>query len=173
MQKKYSATTGGIYIVGVHTSIPPDAVDITNDEHLELLQAQSQGKSIGADALGRPVAIDPALRALQNDRRTTIRKLAADAANANVNAIGIEWQGGFDSAIKLDAAKRLAEAAGATTVVLYDAEDVAHTLDMADATTVAIAVAAAYQAALAKKKAAFRAISAANTAEQLDAITWS
>lgn len=55
----YSKETGGFYDLAIHAAIPPDAVEITQDEHTALLAAQSAGKRITADAIGRPVAVDP------------------------------------------------------------------------------------------------------------------
>lgn len=56
----YAKSTGGFYDAGVHgDAIPPDAIGITVEEHAALLAAQSSGKYIVADAVGRPVAVDP------------------------------------------------------------------------------------------------------------------
>lgn len=56
----FSASTGGFYSREIHgDNIPPDAVEITTEEHAALLDGQSQGKVIAADADGRPVLQDP------------------------------------------------------------------------------------------------------------------
>ena len=56
----YSKTTGGFYTREIHgDNIPADAVDITEAEHAELLEGQSQGKLIVADESGRPILQDP------------------------------------------------------------------------------------------------------------------
>lgn len=56
----YSATTGGFYDAAIHgNNVPGDAVEITEAEHAALLEGQSQGKRIAADAAGRPVLQDP------------------------------------------------------------------------------------------------------------------
>ena len=39
--------------------IPSDAVEITLEQHAQLLAAQSEGKQIKADAQGKPVAVEP------------------------------------------------------------------------------------------------------------------
>ena len=57
----YSKLTKGFYSVEIHgTKIPPDAVEITDAQWRALLVQQEQGKVIVADALGKPVAQDPA-----------------------------------------------------------------------------------------------------------------
>jgi hypothetical protein len=55
---KYSKTTTGFYDETIHTTFPPDAVDITPEYHGQLLQLQSDGKLITADANGYPIAVD-------------------------------------------------------------------------------------------------------------------
>lgn len=52
----YSKSTNGFYDRAIHgDSIPADAVEITAEEHAALLEGQSQGKLIQADAKGKPV----------------------------------------------------------------------------------------------------------------------
>lgn len=56
----YSKSTGGFYSREIHgENIPADAVEISAAEHAALLEGQSQGKRIQADAKGRPVLADP------------------------------------------------------------------------------------------------------------------
>lgn len=52
----YSKSTGGFYSREIHgDTIPADAVEITGAEHVALIEGQSHGKRILADASGRPV----------------------------------------------------------------------------------------------------------------------
>lgn len=56
----FAKSTGGFYDAAIHgDNIPTDAVEITNEEHAALLDAQSNGKVIQADKNGNPVAVDP------------------------------------------------------------------------------------------------------------------
>lgn len=56
----YSKSTGGFYDAAIHgDSIPSDAVEISTEEHAALLEGQSQGKRIVADADGFPVLQGP------------------------------------------------------------------------------------------------------------------
>ena len=56
----YSAQTKGFYSVEIHgDNIPADAVEITAEQHAALIQGQSEGKRIVADANGFPVLADP------------------------------------------------------------------------------------------------------------------
>jgi hypothetical protein len=55
----YAKSTGGFYTTEIHGSdIPSDAVEITKDEHATLLEGQSSGKRIVADAAGFPILAD-------------------------------------------------------------------------------------------------------------------
>ena len=56
----YAKSTGGFYASEIHgDKIPADAVEITDAEHAALLEGQSAGKRITADADGKPVLTDP------------------------------------------------------------------------------------------------------------------
>ena len=56
----YSKTTRGFYCEEVHgTNIPSDCVQITNEQHMTLLNEQSNGKQIVPDEEGFPIAIVP------------------------------------------------------------------------------------------------------------------
>ena len=51
----YSKSTGGFYDSTIHTSIPEDAVWITDEQHAELLAGQSNGQVIMPGKDGKPV----------------------------------------------------------------------------------------------------------------------
>ncbi len=56
----YSKTTKGFYDPTIHgANIPPDAVEITDQQHADLLNGQSAGKVITSDANGNPELTDP------------------------------------------------------------------------------------------------------------------
>ena len=56
----FAKSTNGFYVDDVHEpdQIPDDAVEITDEQHQELLQGQSNGKQITADDDGNPILID-------------------------------------------------------------------------------------------------------------------
>ncbi|MCK5307927.1 MAG: hypothetical protein KAJ73_04880, partial [Zetaproteobacteria bacterium] len=64
----------------------------------------------------------------------------------------INYHGGYESSIKLDAAKRLAELAGNTTVDFYDTINVSHTLSIVNAEAVILAIGSDYQTKFAIKQ---------------------
>ncbi|AXZ12088.1 tail fiber assembly protein [Klebsiella pneumoniae] len=59
MTKYYSPGVNAFYSIDINgTSIPEDAVEITDEAWLDLLKQQSEGKVIGAGENGIPVAND-------------------------------------------------------------------------------------------------------------------
>ena len=56
----YAKSTSGFYDPAIHgANIPDDAVEITAEQHRALINGQSQGMIIVADANGYPVLADP------------------------------------------------------------------------------------------------------------------
>ena len=56
----YSKSTGGFYSREIHgDNVPADAVEITAEEHATLIEGQSNGKIIAADAEGFPELSEP------------------------------------------------------------------------------------------------------------------
>lgn len=66
----YSKQTGGFYLNDVHgDGIPGDAIEISEQRHLELLAGQSQGFEIVAGEDGAPVLADVAATPAQTQAR--------------------------------------------------------------------------------------------------------
>ena len=61
----YSKSTGGFYQPAINTSIPADAVEVTDADYAVLLVAQGQGQQIIGRADGYPIAVVPTLTATQ------------------------------------------------------------------------------------------------------------
>lgn len=60
MNAFYSASTGSFYDSDIHgENIPFDAVKITQQEHMDLLNGQSAGKRIVPDGEWKPSLLDP------------------------------------------------------------------------------------------------------------------
>lgn len=79
---KYSKTTGGFYDPATHSAVPADAVEISGDEHAELLAGQSAGMMIVGGADGRP-ALQLAQRSLEDIKATKIAEINAARLKAN------------------------------------------------------------------------------------------
>lgn len=69
----YSKSTGGFYDAAIHgDNIPTDAVEITIEEHVALMEGQSQDKQIVADENGYPVLVDPPLPSLDEAKTSAL-----------------------------------------------------------------------------------------------------
>ena len=115
---------------------------------------------------------NPQLKALKTLKQADVRKAFDSVCLADVSIDGIIWNGGFDSAIKLDAAKRLAESAGLTKVTFFDASKTPHILTIEEAMGVIIGVSVDYQTKLAKKQELMKAIEDATAVEEVELISW-
>jgi hypothetical protein len=114
----------------------------------------------------------PTLSIAKQIRSSLVTSAYITASTANITVNSIIYSGGFDSAIKLDAAMRLSQAANQTSVTFYDVSNIGHILTLADALTVVIAVSTAYQVALARKQTALVNINNATTVDQVNLINY-
>jgi|GEM_PF-4348927 len=181
MKAKYSKSTNGVYVVGASKNIPADALDIPDALYTKFTHAQLNKLDVVDGVVVEYVKPPPTLNEIKADKLAEIRKAYDAAAIAPVSALEKVWDGGFDSAVKLDAAMRLSQAAGGEGVVFYDFDNIDHALSFTDALQVVVAVASAYQNALSKKQSLFVAVEAlhvsetiteAQAIEALTAITW-
>lgn len=79
----FSKSTRGFYESEIHgENMPVDVVEITEDQHADLLKAQSQGQAITSDANGNPITVDPSslLSIAQAQEQQTAKVSAACAA---------------------------------------------------------------------------------------------
>jgi hypothetical protein len=70
---------------------PDGAAEITDTRHAELLDAQSQGRRIEADARGRPV-IERRTRPSAAEARARLRAALRREAAGRIRAVSPEWQ---------------------------------------------------------------------------------
>lgn len=83
----YAKSTGGFYDPAIHgDNIPLDAVEITASEYAALLDGQSIGKLIVADADGRPTLSDPPALTLDEIKAEKNVEINAARAAANTSA---------------------------------------------------------------------------------------
>ena len=86
MNYYFSKSELGFYCDEVNEAIPTDAVEISEDVYLSLLEGQSKGKFISADSAGTPVLTDPPeptqveVVAQAEDKRTALM----EEANASI-----------------------------------------------------------------------------------------
>jgi len=118
----------------------------------------------------------PNLDQIKDAYKTLFRGIYDILSNGNVvvgsGLTAVTYQGGFDSAIKLDAAKRLSEVAGLTSVTFFDIYNKPHTLAIPDATTVILSVATAFQSSISRKQTAMVAVDQAVDAAGISAVVY-
>ena len=56
----FAASTNGFYDSEIHSVIPDDAVEITQEKHTELIEEQAQGNPVSFDLNGNPINVAPA-----------------------------------------------------------------------------------------------------------------
>jgi len=113
-----------------------------------------------------------ALDAAKKKQKAIIRTAFEISANAPVTVAGVTYNGGYDSALKLDGAKRLAELTGHTSVTFYDIGNFSHILTIAEANDVITSIATSYQSSLSKKQSKLVYINAATTIADVEAAIW-
>lgn len=94
-------------------------------------------------------------------------------AGSVMTSLGIPMQFDMKDSLMVEGAIKLAQASGATTIYLTDAEDVTHyDISLADAQTVLLEMSTAFAQAHAKKQMLRDDISKAQTQSDLDRISW-
>ncbi|WP_311270843.1 hypothetical protein [Sphingobium sp. WCS2017Hpa-17] len=86
----YSASTPGFFDDQIHATLPADAVPVTDEQHQQLLTAQSEGAAIGADSDGNPRARAASLTIAQR-RATAVRQVKREAAR-RIEAVAPMWR---------------------------------------------------------------------------------
>ena len=189
-----SALEPGVFIAPANSTAtaPPAATDnavavyasgawtVVADYRGQTIYSQSTGAAEEVTAIGALpsgyalTAPPPTLAQAQVAQLSTLATSFAAASTANVaDSSGLIWSGGMSSALSIYGAVQLASASGVTSVTLFDASNAAHALTIAQGTSVAVAIGAAYQTVFAKYQACKVAVAAATTVAAVEAIAWS
>ncbi|MEW4983057.1 MAG: hypothetical protein AB1Y26_07480 [Cycloclasticus sp.] len=166
---KQNGTFDHVWLKSIHT-IPESAIEVSNADFMLLSQNTNSKRYDIATATVLDYVPDFVIGDAKNIKHSEIRTafntgsvLPVTDANSDV------WSGGFDSALKIDAAKRMAEMAGLTAVSIFDAANVEHALSLAEADVVILTLGADYQTKFAQKQALMTAVDAlGETATQAD-----
>lgn len=131
-------------------------------------------KDVEAEIIEKAIILksEKDLQNAKDEKNNEIKKSFAEEERQNILIDGVDYQGGYDSAIKLDNAKRLSESAGLETVVFYDAENAGHELSLTDANIIVLQIAGKYQKDFGKYQSLKADIKNAVTIEQVELIKW-
>jgi len=89
------------------------------------------------------------------------------------NGVDTWWNGGFDSAVRLDAALRLTQKIpGYTTCVIHDYFNESHTYTFSGVDIITVAIGASFQYKFGRKEALLVAIDSASGIEDVQNIVW-
>lgn len=104
----YSAARGGFFHEVIHANLPEDAVRISALHHARMMEGQSQGRQIVADARGRPTLSPVKAPRLEDLRAQANRALAAEAERRILAVASLARQSN-DTALIAQAALAYAE----------------------------------------------------------------
>lgn len=140
-----------VWIKGVH-NIPSKSIKVADDIVDELLQNRHSKAYdiVNKKIIGYAQPFDIASEKLK--KKSEIRNAFKVESKQPVTVNSIVWNGGYNAAVKKDAAKRMAELAGKTAVILYDISNNPHKLSLLDAEAVILQIGIRYQALLAEKQ---------------------
>ena len=172
----YAKSTGGFYVLAIHTAIPTDAVEITESYHAELLAAQASGKRIEPDAAGYPIAVDPPAPTLDEVKRLKIAEIELAAAT-EIAPITSAYPLAERDTWPIQEAEAVALTANSqASTPMLNAIAAARGQTLADVVSNVLTKAAAFKAVagatFGKRKVKIDLVNAAATAEDVGAITW-
>lgn len=152
------------------TRIPAAAITITKTQYQEFLLYPGRRRwdyvNSRVIAYAPPFNLTDAIKAKQADIRAAFNAVK----NAPVTVNAVAYNGGYDSGIKIDAAKRMAQMAGLAEVTIFDLANTPQVLSIADAEALILTIGANYQTKFAKKQALLVQAEAATTEAELNAI---
>ena len=137
----------GWYSTDIHKTIPTPNIEVMDTVWQDALNKNANYVDVDSKTLYVKSFTDEELLKKAKDAKKQELKLSFELeANKPVNG----YVGGFDSAVKLDAAKRMLETAGATEVTFFDVDNKPNVLSISDATDVILAIGSKYQTDFAK-----------------------
>ena len=145
---------------------------------LEIALWGAAGSRVGWAAVTDVVISDaPDEIVLQDARDSKKAEIAAahkeHVAGSVMTSLGFPMQFDMKDSLMVEGAIKIAQATGATTIYLTDANDVSHyDIPLADAQTVLLEMSTAFAQAHAKKQLLRDDISEAQTQSNLDSISW-
>ena len=174
--KYYSKSTTGFYDSSIHTTMPQDAVQISDTLYADLLNGQSDGQTITADTNGNPILVSPPTPTLDQVKATQIA-IINQACQMELNTITAPYPSSEISTWPAQLADAIAYTANdqAPTPMLSPIA-AASGQTVASLAALVLSKAAVYQAAagaaIGKRQALTAEINAATTVATVQAAVW-
>ena len=86
--EKFFYHDGGFYSSAIHDVIPLEAVEITDDQRMALIEGQAAGRLITVDDSGMPVLVDPPTPSIDELKSQAIRSVTAYATRVRTQLVG-------------------------------------------------------------------------------------
>lgn len=97
----YSSSTKGFYVDSINKNIPVDAIEISKEQHQELLNEQSQGKEIKLKNGGLIAELPPPLT--KEEKKAQRKAMVRSAMRAEADDLAFEVLAGeIDKQVWLD-----------------------------------------------------------------------
>lgn len=166
---KANGTFEHVWLEKIHT-IPKDVIEVSDDDFLLLSQNPETKKYESGKVVDfvKPFILSD----YKSEKRAEIRaKFEKEISSNFVDSVGRSWNGGFDSVLKMDAARRLVEKMGGSNVSLYDALNVEHKLSNEEAFNVIAEIGSNYQSKFRNKQLLMKAVDSAATKAEIESIS--
>ncbi|CAO99377.1 DUF4376 domain-containing protein (plasmid) [Azospirillum brasilense] len=173
----YAASTGGFYDRAIHgDTVPADAVEITDEEYAALFDGQSLGQRIVPGQDGRPTFYTPTLDDTKADRKAAATARRQTERDRGVVVNGNRWhsdKGSADDIATAVAMARLQEAGqgDGTFRTIWKTADGFVSVTLSDLLAAGLAVGNFVQACFANEAVIYAAIDAAETIEDVNAVS--
>ena len=166
---KENGTFEHVWLKKIHT-IPVNAIEVSDADFVLLSQNPESKKYENGKVVDfvKPFVLSEYKEAKRAEIRAKFEK---ESSSNFIDSVGRAWNGGFDSVVKMDAARRLVEAVGGLNVGLFDALNIEHTLSNEAALTVIAEIGGNYQSLFRKKQLMMTAVDGAVSQAEIDAIS--
>jgi len=112
------------------------------------------------------------LQQVKQKKKAEIKSAYLKATNAFITIDGVDWDNGFDSAIKLDGEIRFCEQLGLDKVVFFDYHNNPHNLSLSDAKNIVTQIATEFRTLLTKKQSLYKQLTDTPTIAEVESIKW-
>ena len=143
------------------------------DSNLQELKCNFDDELINDNDTWRVKTTEDYLQDYKQQKKSKIKQAFLEACVKPLTVDDILWDGGFESASKINGAVQLAQALSADNVTIYDYYNQPHDLTIDDAQKLIIEIGKKFQSDIASKQKLYAQIENATTKNGVDKIVWS